>query len=1297
MEKRASTTAAVLRDKEASVDAKVTQILGLKSEIKQKNVPDTAVPSIFESLRLCICSKHVSLSLAGFSTFGHFWKRLILQGIVWSFDPLVDAIAAAVAARLSDQNDRVRNAASETMYNLQHSDGPGFQIAIENCLKLALAGDPNSRIAALNQIFWTSQTADSVLDETVPALIGNLKYFNPDLPDAAAEVRTYAFEALIRLFRHNSPHLKRHLKTQLERAGIQESTAIDLLVKIGLSQDTFVFRAHSAGVPSVAPPAASTSLRDRSQRVPSWARDAPAKTESSAPSTTSVASEPQIAANERASVDENSRNVTVIVKAPPAVDNEPASIISTSKQAVDESTKDAPVDAFVAASTDIASNEAPVIAPVDPADIKISPPITAEAPKPEAPKSQKVTRHPVTATSAESRAARPTPAAVAAAEPKVARSTPATTTAVELKTARPTSVTAPGIEPRNVTSRHELEQLVNSLLPCFEGKETDRNWQRREQNVVMLRRITHGNAPHDFNTAYLTIMKATTMLDNIFKVALSPRTNMQTAGLAMVQSLAQVNGPALDSVLDILMTNTLSLCGNTKKITAANGRKTVTIILENLTCSSRVVFHIAGAALSGNTNLRLFSAEWFQIIIARQAGHKFAGDALERMELSIKNGVSDSKEDIRVAYRATFWDFHKVWPDKATQIMNTLQPKHKQMIEKHAGNPMKDPFVSSSNTVSSGLFRNTPGRPAARGTTTTASTARGTTVPTRPTRIHNTATNTATNTSSNSAINSAAQPAHSVHAETTETNRPRKKLRPAVTGTGTGTPTSSLASAPMRPNATRPRVPQLNPTARPATAAGLHRRQPMESPNRGSPTRIPAASSRVTPKTSSQGITRPRQKSDPLQDASPTKLTQRNIEHVQPDELTPDRPFGTLNIPKKRRSNNYDEERAFARAGTDEASTSVADRIASQSWPVQEPEPASQQIPAETAAQGIEKDEENEENVKPKEEEHHGEESVEANDDAVLQLLRNKNLETKNEEQDGDVSDDENDDLILERLRSNDSASRGRAATDAPTPAWVHPPKMNISVRSQDLVQARRMLASAIEKIQKRDMELGGYRKLQGLIEFHKEELTDDKAQFAALLTALLDELENGKPHGQMKKNVTEWDHKTQVLYTVKYMFTYMREQFWAHNSETVVKLLKVQKPEAHRHFSNTIEQTIDEIVEVCEGEPMIIAILDAFGDQAQMDGQFQALQKGLDVIAHSMTYINGAKRTLSDQVLKRIGKLAGDSLQTGSTPLKRRVMAVYIEMRAMVVDEEKYWAFLGAPAPGMKALLTYYETKRHV
>lgn len=127
MDYKARDILAVLKNVNLSVDAKVTHLLGLKSDIKQKNVPEKAVPVIFECLRHAIASPFHALYSAGFSTLGHFLKRLYIQEHHQLVAAMSDRILPALVDRMGDNKDRIRQQTTHALADLWEGAGPQIE------------------------------------------------------------------------------------------------------------------------------------------------------------------------------------------------------------------------------------------------------------------------------------------------------------------------------------------------------------------------------------------------------------------------------------------------------------------------------------------------------------------------------------------------------------------------------------------------------------------------------------------------------------------------------------------------------------------------------------------------------------------------------------------------------------------------------------------------------------------------------------------------------------------------------------------------------------------------------------------------------------------------------------------------------------------------------------------------------------------------------------------------------------------------------------------------------------------
>lgn len=118
MEAKATELLAAFKNPNLSVDAKVAHLTAIKSDIKQKNVPEGAIPTIFETLRLALTSQHYSVHGAGFSTLGHFLKRLSIQDQQQWIVSQSRNFYPVLMERLGDHKERVRAQAASIFTEL---------------------------------------------------------------------------------------------------------------------------------------------------------------------------------------------------------------------------------------------------------------------------------------------------------------------------------------------------------------------------------------------------------------------------------------------------------------------------------------------------------------------------------------------------------------------------------------------------------------------------------------------------------------------------------------------------------------------------------------------------------------------------------------------------------------------------------------------------------------------------------------------------------------------------------------------------------------------------------------------------------------------------------------------------------------------------------------------------------------------------------------------------------------------------------------------------------------------------
>lgn len=113
MEKTAKEALVTLKSSSHSIDAKVTQLTKLKSEIKQRNVPDVALSTVFTATRSAISSPQSALSTQGYATLSNLLKRLYLQEHYQTIASNGRNFYSLLVERLGDHKEPIRSQAAQ--------------------------------------------------------------------------------------------------------------------------------------------------------------------------------------------------------------------------------------------------------------------------------------------------------------------------------------------------------------------------------------------------------------------------------------------------------------------------------------------------------------------------------------------------------------------------------------------------------------------------------------------------------------------------------------------------------------------------------------------------------------------------------------------------------------------------------------------------------------------------------------------------------------------------------------------------------------------------------------------------------------------------------------------------------------------------------------------------------------------------------------------------------------------------------------------------------------------------------
>ncbi|KAI2728243.1 hypothetical protein CBS147354_2776 [Penicillium roqueforti] len=1304
MEAKAAELLAAFKNPNLSVDSKIAYLSSVKSDIKQKNVPEGAIRAIFETLRLAIGSQHYSVLGAGFSTLGHLLKRLAIQDQQQWIVHQAESLYPILLERLNDPKERIRAQAASIFTELWPFAGDEVEYHV---LEGALVGK-NHRAKEMSMLWLANMTKNHGLlfRQYVPSLVSCLE-------DADSAVRDTAKLVVIDLFRNGPARAKSDLQKQMATRGVRKSIANAILSGIGLG--------------SVEPETASSTRP----------------------------------------ISRAERSISVM-----------SSRSHTMEQTDDE-------------------------------------------------------MEPVKSRPA-SRAHRERPAASASTEPPIVNRprTPAPTPAPQEPLPGDD-----GLEPFDVASARDVDDLVRDMLPWFEGKESEDNWSKREKNVILFRRLTRGNAPHDFSQTYISAVK--TLLDGILKVVNSLRTTMSSNGSLLIQDIARTCGPRIDPMVEIIMQNLLKLCSALKKIAAQNGNVTVEVVIKNVSFSVRLLQHVCSATQDKNVGVRLFATGWLKALIIRQAHHKSSVEhngGLDLIEKSITKGLGDANPGVREATRATFWTFYGVWPERANVIADTLDPKSRNLLEKDSSNP----------------------NPSSRG------------APALPTKSP--AKSRAALKEAIAARKKAQTPSQPELAQPTfaEAKPPAPTFR-STRSVPTGAPLSSLSSAPMRP-AVKPRRAEIS---RPATADPYARRpesraqssnqstrQATTSPRamRSKPStptsRAPLNAPRTRPNESAQAATtngRPKRldlskskshsdlmaasrarsdsneslanqpsartprngiypsapedkhspasillESPPLDAPQPLLYSAPHGPHAdsvpveEPEPMTLEEPviaapspyipepdlagspvpvspaqhsdldFGSGPVsavkplhesmviyedpttpiadknetpgysasvgnftPSKSSPSRADQSEhggAEAQLVSENISASV---VASARKPTPNLAPTQESVmnleartpsptrraplqpspsPTRDRAQPLASNIMDIEAVLPQE--HHAgtNEAGGNNENATPHLAKTVDLPA--------VPRSPAKPSVLEEVTANEATPRSpearqRSFESIPpslsqstlsqssmsedstrrTRKWVDRHR-SPSPRSKDPANAQEMIHKGLARIVSRTMEPSGYRKLQGLIQYHGDEIVSQSQDYNTLLEALFVELE------ATPSNRKDHDVKTQVLATIRSMLLRTREHFHPYDTRAMAAIIRARcHYESTSHFVTCLEEVVDKLVFLTLPQTAIVGVLQGLdlGADAENDETYRSTIMGLSTIQQSLSRPG---IDIDDELLARIGAVVMQQLGHPRPGVRKNATELCTFLN-ITFGPERVQKVTQPPREGSLNLLTYFMARR--
>ncbi|KAF6220600.1 hypothetical protein HO133_003033 [Letharia lupina] len=890
------------------------------------------------------------------------------------------------------------------------------------------------------------------------------------------------------------------------------------------------------------------------------------------------------------------------------------------------------------------------------------------------------------------------------------------------------------LDPLYIESHRDLEETFREMHPYFEGKESEQNWLKREKSILKLRKITKGNALQDFTTVYLAGIKG--LLDGILKTVNSLRTTVSAIGCHLVQDLARVAGPGLDSMVEILLQNLIKLCANTKKITAAKGNDTVSAIMANVTFNSRLTQHIYSACQDKNVQPRSYACGWLKIIINKHGHHKHViehAGGLEWIEKCLRAGLGDRDLKVRESMRSTYWAFARLWPERSEVIMSTLDKKQQDLLIEDPSNPNPHKIPAPHTTVAGakpGFSHSTtsvPARPSIKETIAAQKKAKlaGKHLPERP---------------------GSAEPFGSPKKSVLQPSlaRPATAMSAATRNVST-TSIGTLSSAPVRPRRradvarpatadpystrkparteTPPRSPAVSPVKRPKTPANT------ASTIKMGPTKIgsPASTSSVKANSSKKAgivILKVQPQHSPTKAAEDFTMVMPNMSETKsnasdflpslkapieikstssldiPPTGDPFMPTESENAGSSPSPRKYLNQNGSASSinghGGDKSHTSPT-KLANDFDHLSMNGASSQRISMSPRAIGSRK-----ENLTMKTSYFQEQRPLQVYEDPVL------------DPSDGKLSLPP---LVhtpgaLEELPVNEPAKQHRQVFDhqllaeEPASPEYHQKWLAIEAAERQRISnsenidnprlARKILDSGIVRVQSRSLDVHGFRKLQALIRTSGESIWEGGYKFDELILPLLEYLETPNDESTPRTGKAQ-DLKTQVLVTVRVLLQHQPKYFFTYHPRALTAVLAARK-----HYSSTshivcgLEETAESIVHQCDPSPCIDSVMDLLETERPEGAETNTILMGLYVLAGLLHrgQEKGTRLHLSEEQEERLGWMGARCLSDTNPDIRRAVIEFVLELYD-TVDQKRFWGLVTGAKEDHRSLITYYLARK--
>ncbi|KAJ3324907.1 suppressor of tub2 mutation [Boothiomyces sp. JEL0866] len=217
---------------------------------------------------------------------------------------------------------------------------------------------------------------------------------------------------------------------------------------------------------------------------------------------------------------------------------------------------------------------------------------------------------------------------------------------------------------------HHAEIRLKQMIAIFQGKETEKNWQARQNELLALSAMIHGKSEIS------SLMK---LLGAIFIPSItSLRTAMALTCAATISELVYVYKADADGISDEILPTLMKLLGNPKQLVLKKIMGTCKLVFAHTSLTSAKIHLLTSCSADKSSQIRRCVSEIIQLLFEKKKIKEF-----NHLESVIMKLLEDSDGQCRSMARSSFLYLQELFPAPSNILYDKLSNATQKAINSH--------------------------------------------------------------------------------------------------------------------------------------------------------------------------------------------------------------------------------------------------------------------------------------------------------------------------------------------------------------------------------------------------------------------------------------------------------------------------------------------------------------------------------------------------------------------------------------------------------------------------------------